>query len=284
MDLNPDVSVIITMYNSESYVADAIQSVLQQEPHGLNIEIIVVDDGSTDRSCQVVEEIKNHTIRLIQLPANHGQAFARNEGLREAKGEWIQFLDSDDQIGEDLYHKFEKSFQPGINCYLFSFIRESTTQRLRQTISSIKDKRAFGHFGGTACNKFIRKSICLPFKSFRYSDIAFSVDMMNEAALNIALIEDAYYLYNKKREETITSNFNKIEFQRMFNYIYGAIAKSDRWTKMYILEMSVAFLFDRNIPLGISMRNAFLSLLKLYRYLPSVIFNQNRHFIKNDSM
>lgn len=284
MDLKPDVSVIITMYNSEAFVENAIQSVLQQEPHGLNIEIIVVDDGSTDRSCQVVEKIKNHTIRLIQLPANHGQALARNEGFREAKGEWIQFLDSDDRIGHDLYHRFEKSFRPGINCYLFSFIRESTTHRLRQTILSIKDKRAFGHFGGSACNKFMRKSICIPFKPFRYSDICFTVDMMNEAALNIALIPDAYYLYNKKNQHSITAYFDKVEFQRMFNYLCGEIDKSDKWTRMYILEMGVAFLFDRNIPLSFSLQTALLSLLKLYRYLPAVIFNQNRHFIKSDSV
>ncbi|HZV68622.1 MAG TPA: glycosyltransferase family 2 protein [Saprospiraceae bacterium] len=284
MDYKPDVSIILAMYNSESFVENAILSVLQQEPHGLNIEIIVVDDGSTDNSCKVIEKINNHTLRLIPLPANVGQALARNEGLKHAKGEWVQFLDSDDRVSHDLYHKFEKSLQPGINCYLFSFIREYTTHRLRQTITSIKDKRAFGHFGGSACNKFILKSICVPFKPFRYSDICFTVDMMNEAALNITFIPDTYYLYNKKNNQSITSHFDKVEFQRMFNYLCGQIDKSDKWTRMFILEMGVAFLFDRNIPLPVSMPTAFLSLLKLYRYLPAVIFNQNRHFIKGDRL
>ncbi len=284
MDLIPDVSVIITMYNSESFVEHAIQSVLQQESHGLKIEIIVVDDGSTDASCQVVENIRNPAVRLIRLPVNRGQAQARNEGLKEAKGQWIQFLDSDDQIGYALYQQFEKTLQPGINCYLFSFIRQSTTQTLRQTITAIKDKRAFGHFGGTACNKFIHKNICLPFKPFRYSDICFTVDMMNEATLHMDIIPDSYYLYNKKNENSITSRFDKIEFQGMFNYLLGQIDKSDRWTRMYILEMGIAFLFDRNIPLAVSVPKAFLSILRLYRYLPAVISNQNRHFIKSESM
>lgn len=284
MDLIPDVSVIITMYNSESFVEHAIQSVLQQAPHGLNLEVIVVDDGSTDASCQVVESINHQAIRLIPLPSNHGQALARNEGLKYAKGQWIQFLDSDDRVSSNLYHQFEKSLRPGINCYLFSFIRESTQQTLRQTISSIKDKRAFGHFGGSACNKFILKSICLPFKPFRYSDLCFTVDMMNESPLNMALIPDTYYLYNKKNEHSITAHFDKIEFQRMFNYLLGQIHKSDRWTRMYILEMGVAFLFDRNIPWTASAGKAFLSILRLYRYLPAVISNQTRHFIKSESI
>jgi glycosyltransferase involved in cell wall biosynthesis len=284
MDPQPEVSVIITMYNSESYVGHAIESVLQQEPHGLNIEIIVVDDGSTDASCHVVEKIMTPAIRLIRLPVNRGQALARNEGVKEAKGQWIQFLDSDDRLGQDLYQKFELALRPDINCYLFSFIRESKDETLRQTITSIKDKRAFGHFGGTACNKFIHKSIILPFKPFRYSDLCFTVDMMNEVTMHMALIPDAYYLYNKKNEHSITAHFDKSEFQRMFDYLRGAIDKSDRWTRMYILEMGVAFLFDRNIPLTASAGKAFLSFLRLYRYLPAVISNQNRHFIKSESI
>src|SRR5690349_17940879 len=127
MDHTPDVSVIITMYNSDAFIADAIQSVLQQAPHAWKIEIIVVDDGSTDHSCQVVKNINNPLIRLVPLPINAGQAVARNEGLKEAKGEWIQFLDSDDRLAPDLFHQFESSLQPDLNCYLFSFIRESHT-------------------------------------------------------------------------------------------------------------------------------------------------------------
>jgi len=284
MDPKPDISVILTMYNSEKFVEHAIYSVFQQEPHGLNIEIIVVDDGSTDGSCQVVEKINHTSIRLIRLPANIGQALARNEGLKAAEGEWIQFLDSDDRVIHNLYQNFEKNIQPGINCYLFSFIRESANERLKQTITSLKDKRAFGHFGGTACNKFMRKSIILPYKKFRYSDICFAVDMMNEVPLQMALLEDSYYRYNKENEHSITANFDKVEFQRMFDYLMDAIPKSDAWTRMYILEMGVAFLFDRNVPLAISLRNAIHSILKLYRYLPSVIRNQNRDFIKTESV
>ncbi|HQW26175.1 MAG TPA: hypothetical protein PLV75_09455, partial [Saprospiraceae bacterium] len=93
-----------------------------------------------------------------------------------------------------------------------------------------------------------------------------------------------YYLYNKKNEHSITSLFDKVEFQRMFNYLLDQIAKSDRWTRMYILEMGIAFLFDRNIPLAVSVPKAFLSILRLYSYLPAVIANQNRHFIKSESI
>src|SRR5678816_1222276 len=144
MDRKPDVSVIIAMYNSESCIERAIQSVLQQHSHGLDLEIIVVDDGSTDRSVQIVSQIESDKINLVQLSKNQGQALARNAGLALAKGNWIQFLDSDDRISEDLYAKFEKAVQPGMNCYLFSFIRELPSHTIMQTIRSLSDKRAFG--------------------------------------------------------------------------------------------------------------------------------------------
>jgi glycosyltransferase involved in cell wall biosynthesis len=269
------------MYNSEAYIENAIQSVLQQEPHGLRVEIIVVDDGSADRSVEVVKQIKNENIRLVQLDKNQGQANARNVGLKLARGEWIQFLDSDDRVSPDLYSKFEKTLQPGYNCYLFSFMRELPDYTFRQTIRSVKDKRAFGHFGGTTCNKFIKKEICLEFKPFIYSDICFCVDMMNEKELHIGLVKDAYYWYNKKSNQSVTANFNKTEFEKMFSYLLDQVDKSDRWTLMFILEISLAFLFDRNIPKSVSIRAAMKTLKKLYRYLPATIFNQNRKNIEN---
>jgi len=276
-----DVSVIIAMYNSESSIVSAIQSVLQQETHGLQLEIIVVDDGSTDRSSELVSQIKSDSVRLIQLPKNQGQALARNAGFRVARGEWIQFVDSDDRVGADLYNKFERTLQAGMNCYLFSFMRELPGYTLRQTIRTVKDIRAFGHFGGTTCNKFIKKEICLEFKPFTYSDICFTVDMMNEKELHIGLVKDAYYFYNKKSDQSITANFNKTEFDKMFSYIYDQIDKSDRWTKMFILELSLAFIFDRNIPLSVSLRVTLKTFFKLLRYLPATIFNQNRKSIEN---
>ncbi len=277
-----DVSVIIPMYNSEAYIEKAVQSVLQQAQHGLQLEIIVVDDGSTDRSAELVSQIKKENLHLIQLPANQGLAHARNAGLKVARGEWIHFVDSDDQISADLYSKFEKVLQPGMNCYVFSFIRQLPSYSIRQTIKTIHDKRAFGHFGGSACNKFIKKEICQAFKPFRYSeDLCFSVDMMNGNKLQIGLIRDAYYLYNKTRADSITANFNKPEFNKMFAYVYQQIDRSDTATKMYILEISLAFLFDRNIPIPVSLPIAMKTFMKLFRYFPATCFNQNRKYIEN---
>ena len=86
------ISVVIPAFNSERYIAEALESVLRQttQPH----EIIVVDDGSTDGTREVVQKFKNRVKYIYQDNAGSGKA--RNTGIINAKGELIAFLDSDD--------------------------------------------------------------------------------------------------------------------------------------------------------------------------------------------
>ena len=91
--IEPRVSVIVNAYNSESYIADAIKSVLNQS-RAVD-EIVVIDDGSLDATRQVVAEFADQGIKFIQQQ-NMGVSAARNKGIRETTGEYIAFLDADD--------------------------------------------------------------------------------------------------------------------------------------------------------------------------------------------
>ena len=93
------ISVIIPMYNSKDTIKSAVESVLNQT-YSEPVEIIVINDGSKDGCEKIVEEIilnnqTNRTIKLINKP-NGGVSSARNRGIKEASGDWIAFLDSDD--------------------------------------------------------------------------------------------------------------------------------------------------------------------------------------------
>ena len=88
------LSVVIPLYNKELYIGRAIKSVLRQTV--IPDEIIVIDDGSNDRGCEVVKEFHHPRIKLFNQ-TNKGVSGARNRGITEAKGELIAFLDSDDE-------------------------------------------------------------------------------------------------------------------------------------------------------------------------------------------
>lgn len=88
------VSIIMPSYNTASYIKQTIQSVLDQTY--TNWELIIVDDCSTDNTDEVVDTIKDCRIRYFKNEKNSGAAISRNKALREAKGQWIAYLDSDD--------------------------------------------------------------------------------------------------------------------------------------------------------------------------------------------
>ncbi|MBQ0269507.1 MULTISPECIES: glycosyltransferase family 2 protein [Providencia] len=98
----PLVSVIVPVYNSSDFILDTINSILA--PDDYHIEIVVVDDGSTDNTLDLLDEYCkfNQLIRIISVP-NGGVSRARNIGIENAQGEFICFLDSDDQLETEFF-------------------------------------------------------------------------------------------------------------------------------------------------------------------------------------
>jgi len=94
MNKNPLISVVIPAYNRENLIQGCLKSIIDQTY--TNLEIIVVDDKSTDKTIEKINEINDERIRVIALEKNGGAQIARNRGIKEAKGEWIAFQDSDD--------------------------------------------------------------------------------------------------------------------------------------------------------------------------------------------
>lgn len=88
------VSIIMPSYNTASYIEESVKSVLDQTY--TNWELIIVDDCSTDSTDEILSKICDDRIRIIKNNTNSGAAYSRNKALREAKGQWIAFLDSDD--------------------------------------------------------------------------------------------------------------------------------------------------------------------------------------------
>lgn len=127
------VSVIMPSWNTDRFIANSIQSVINQTYQ--NWELIIVDDCSTDNTDSVVASFSDKRIKYLKNEKNCGAALTRNRALREAKGEWIAFLDSDDlwmpkKLEKQIafmqennyylsYHEYEKIDEEGNQLYLY---------------------------------------------------------------------------------------------------------------------------------------------------------------------
>ena len=103
MKETPQIDIIIPTYNREKTIERAVRSVLGQTYD--NIKVIIVDDGSTDGTEQIINSIEDSRIRYYKLKKNGGAGYARNEGVNLASAEFIAFHDSDDAWRPDKLEK-----------------------------------------------------------------------------------------------------------------------------------------------------------------------------------
>lgn len=103
--MSPAISIVLPVFNSEKFIADSIQSLINQT--FTDFELIIIDDGSKDQSVSIIKSFKDSRIQLVQNDKNRGIAFSRNMGLKMAKGKYYAPFDSDDLA---LPEKLEKQF------------------------------------------------------------------------------------------------------------------------------------------------------------------------------
>lgn len=127
---NPKISVIIPYYNAERWLKRCADSLTSQEG---DFEFIFVNDGSEDGSEEIINGIKDDRIKRVRLNENSGVSAARNAGLLFAKGEWITFLDADDEMLPDAMWKFKTAMEKAdADIYQFNHVRHYPKQDLTQ--------------------------------------------------------------------------------------------------------------------------------------------------------
>ena len=119
------VSIIVPAYNESLRIKKCIDSLLSQTYK--DIEILVIDDGSTDSTVAILEEYHDDRLKVISKP-NGGQGSARNVGIKKANGEYLMFVDSDDYVSEKIVEKLVKNIEDGTNiaiCNLYKVYGET---------------------------------------------------------------------------------------------------------------------------------------------------------------
>jgi glycosyltransferase involved in cell wall biosynthesis len=145
--MSPAISVILPVHNREDTLGRAIHSVLDQDFR--DFELIVVDDGSKDKSAKVVEGFADARIRFIRLAENRGGNVARNEGLRAARAPLVAFLDSDDAYLPQKLERVVAIFgqRPKLDLLVDSFVKVqppgSKPERVTRRNPAIDDQEKF---------------------------------------------------------------------------------------------------------------------------------------------
>ena len=103
-------SIIIPVYNSEKYVSNSVKSILKQSFSKNRYEIILINDCSNDNSKLIIENLKKKFkfIKVINNKKNYKVSYCRNIGIKKAKGKYILFLDSDDELKKNSFNRIEK--------------------------------------------------------------------------------------------------------------------------------------------------------------------------------
>lgn len=241
------ISVIVPVYNVEEYLAMCIESILHQTMNRKLIEIILINDGSTDDSLEICCQFQNANSNIIVInQENRGPSAARNRGLALARGEYIQFLDADDWLQEETLNYISKIMDEkklDMACYDAETLNEVTgfsevciynrekIIKNPEILSGNKFLESYMTKGGY----FVHPGMCMYKKSFLqeskiifpegrlFEDEIFSLELYLKAE-RVLYVPRAFYMRRYRNESTMTSQVSNKKLEDKI-WVVNEIAK-----------------------------------------------------------
>ena len=205
------ISIVLPAFNSEQYIEDTLASIREQTWQ--NWELIICDDGSTDGTCRIIEVHKqaDERIRLIRNSASRGVAEARNLCLRQAKGDYICFIDSDDLWPPDkLAYQLDCMLKHGYDITCGHFMDMDEQGRRFGMVRRCHRQITLSGLLKNNCVLFqtvMAKAVCLPllqFKNIRHEDFVLAIDLIRSGVQIHGL--DRVLAYRRRRSGSLSAN------------------------------------------------------------------------------
>ncbi len=198
----PLVSVIVPVYNAAPYLVQCIESLLYQTHRDL--QIILVDDGSTDNSLEIVKRYTAEDERITHYSQSHGgQSVARNLGLHYATGDYISFIDSDDYLDVDFYAVLLSAFHPDTDVVQIGYRRVQDGKVLTE-----QTPHTFYQYTSPCLRLYRREFFIQHHLSFAegmiYEDVIFSLEVW-DARPNYRLLHYTGYNYRLNPKSTTST-------------------------------------------------------------------------------
>lgn len=227
------ISIIIPAYNADKTIERCLDSILAQEYR--NVQIIVVDDGSTDRTREILQRryIKYNSIKYIDKK-NGGVSSARNAGILNASGEYIVFVDSDDYMHPNMCSELVQLMDAGADLAICGFFIENvhgerkniippyTLNNQKFTINQCFEVGFFRNLLNVPWNKVFRKSKITYFfneKKKNGEDLEFVLEYVKNGC-KIAFLSRELYINNIGNENSLSKDFKNIFLELTSNHVY----------------------------------------------------------------
>ncbi|MGN1362807.1 MAG: glycosyltransferase family 2 protein [Methanobrevibacter sp.] len=238
----PRISVIMPIYNSNKYLKEAIDSILNQSFK--DFELICVNDGSTDNSPEILENYrkKDKRIKIINQK-NQGAASARNTGLKNTKGDYIYFIDSDDYIAKNTLKELYKNAILNDSDIVLYKMAHFNGDKIRYNAPGFNLEKAnpnidFNNYTFnykkikpeilnktfSPCNKFYKKEFLDSYNDFYFDtgiifeDVPFQVKSLLRAK-KISYIPEYFYYYRQNHESVMNTNKNREDIYKIINIV-----------------------------------------------------------------
>ena len=259
------VSVIVPIYNVESYLEECCDSILSQSFD--DIEVILVNDGSTDRSCEIAMRYAKEDSRVVLVnQRNGGLSSARNAGLNVAKGDYVLFVDSDDWIEKNCIQKLYKNIQEydsDVSCSLAQYVSSKGTIRRGRNSFDVNCIEGDMILPNALLLKTFPTSACG--KLYRRSFLCENVLLFKEGIVN----EDTLFSIQIACLATKISFVDKVLFD--IREREGSISRSS-FEKLF-QDMHIALLSARSFMVEHKRYNEYLDNLYKARYIRSTLYN-----------
>lgn len=231
------VSIIVPVYNAENYIEQTIQSVLAQNYE--NWELLLAENGSTDRSVEKIKQFDDPRIRLIVMDGNVGAARARNEGMRQATGTYVGYVDADDlwkkdKLTRQIAFMREKDAAFSFTGYEFGDENAVGTGKIVRVPETLSYKQALSNttiFTSTVIfdtRKISKDKLYMP--DVKSEDSALWFRILREGIIAYGLDENLVTY----RRPTSSLSSNKLEAMRRIWNLYRKQEKLNVFYSMYL--------------------------------------------------
>ncbi len=282
------VSVIIPAYNEKKYIQRCLESIVKQSLK--QIEIIIVDDGSTDGTSLICDEYKTRYSKRIKVihKINEGVGLARNDGIAIAKGEYIGFIDADDWVESDMYlemyEQAKKYDSEIVVCDIKKVYADSQKEKLEKSLPlpngniDLSEYLMHGRYPQLAWNKIYKREIwnTYKFKKMYFEDLDLILTIISNC-IKISYVQKAFYNYFR-RPNSISTSYSKIFYlDKMIAYKDAVFNVNPKYKEQVVFWIANNICDCMQRPCLVGFRAEFIELINVL----SGLFVENI-FIKND--